>query len=87
VAQLYPWALGSLFVAFYDSQGYHMGLERGEGGEKGRECTHKSIYKAEVSCSAIMYVTYELVATGKKISNIYGQEQQMAVLNVIRRHV
>jgi hypothetical protein len=26
VAQLYPWALGSLFVASYDSQGYGGGF-------------------------------------------------------------
>jgi hypothetical protein len=26
VAQLYPWAMGSLFVASYDSQGYGMGI-------------------------------------------------------------
>jgi hypothetical protein len=45
------------------------------------------MYKAEVSYSAIMYDTYEQVATGKKISNIYGQEQQMAVLNVTGMHV
>jgi hypothetical protein len=26
VAQLYPWALGSLYVVFYDSQGYGGGI-------------------------------------------------------------
>jgi hypothetical protein len=47
----------------------------------------KSIYKAEVPYSAIMYVTYELVATGRNISNIFEQEQQMAALHVTGRHV
>jgi hypothetical protein len=56
------------------------GREGGE--ERKRECIRKSIYKAEVSYSAIMYVTYELVATGRKVSNIYEEKQQMAALNV-----
>jgi hypothetical protein len=59
-----PQALCSLLVDFYDSQGYHMELEGGRGGGRG-------IYEAEVSYSAIMYVTYERVATGRKISNIF----------------
>jgi hypothetical protein len=58
-----------------------------EGGEKEKECVCKSIYKAEVSYSAIMYVTYELVATGRKISNTDEEEQQLAALNATGRHV